>query len=91
MEKTQLFRKSNSKIVLLSARHPFSSSGLGAQMEKFQFCKPVGKRNPGNWATVQNTLGSKPGRGKKFLKEKTCANSVLRENPTRKKIRNLMN
>lgn len=59
------FRKSNSKIVLLSARHPFSSSGLGAQMEKFQFCKPVGEKNLGNWATVQNTLGSKPGEEKK--------------------------
>lgn len=69
MEKTA-FRKSNSKIVLLSARHPFSSSGLGAQMEKFQFCKPVGEKNPGNWVTVQNTLGSKPGEGKKVLKRK---------------------
>ena len=50
------FRQSNSKIVLLSARHPFSSSGLGAQMEKFQFCKPVGEKNPEGIGLLYRTL-----------------------------------
>lgn len=69
------FRKSNSKIVLLSARHPFSSSGLGAQMEKFQFCKPVGEKNPGNWGTEHSGFQARRGeKKKKFLEEKTCAN-----------------
>ena len=44
-------------------------------MEKFQFCKPVGEKNPGNWGTEHSGFQARRGeKKKKFLEEKTCAN-----------------